>query len=68
LYSVLWSGTPSEILKEALDYVDFAPDRVACQDATRIGIVALMVMQESKVAAPTTVHCDHFNFKRVMQN
>ena len=34
LYSHLWDGTPSNVYKRGVDYVDFAPDRVACQDAT----------------------------------
>ena len=34
LYSHLWEGTPSQAFSRGKDYVDFAPDRVACQDAT----------------------------------
>ena len=34
LYSHLWDGNPSKVLQRGEDYVDFAPDRVACQDAT----------------------------------
>ena len=34
LYSHLWDGTPTSTFERAKDYVDFAPDRVACQDAT----------------------------------
>ncbi len=34
MYSHLWDGTASGVYKRGVDYVDFAPDRVACQDAT----------------------------------
>ena len=36
LYSHLWSKTPDTVFARGADYVDFAPDRVACQDATAI--------------------------------
>ncbi|MGY8923063.1 MAG: aconitate hydratase, partial [Flavobacteriales bacterium] len=42
------------------DYVDFAPDRIACQDATaQMALLQFMQSGKSKVAVPTTVHCDH---------
>ena len=34
LYAHLWEGAPTKAFKRGKDYVDFAPDRVACQDAT----------------------------------
>ena len=34
LYNHLWEGQPTQTFKRGVDYVDFAPDRVACQDAT----------------------------------
>ena len=34
LYSHLWDGNPSKVYRRGKDYVDFAPDRIACQDAT----------------------------------
>ena len=34
LYAHLWDGTPSKVFQRGKDYVDFAPDRIACQDAT----------------------------------
>jgi aconitate hydratase len=41
-------------------YVDFAPDRVAMQDATaQMALLQFMSSQKSKTAVPTTVHCDH---------
>lgn len=46
--------------KRGLDYVNFAPDRVAMQDATaQMALLQLMNSGRSRVAVPTTVHCDH---------
>src|SRR5258705_12339433 len=42
------------------DYVDFAPDRVAMQDATaQMALLQFMTCGREKVAVPSTVHCDH---------
>lgn len=42
------------------DYVDFAPDRVAMQDATaQMALLQFMQAGRPKVAVPSTVHCDH---------
>lgn len=60
LYSHLWDGTPATVFKRGVDYVDFTPDRVACQDATaQMALLQFMHAGKSKVAVPTTVHCDH---------
>ncbi|WP_116789136.1 aconitate hydratase [Flavobacterium psychrotrophum] len=60
LYSHLWEKTPSQAFKRGKDYVDFAPDRVACQDATaQMALLQFMHAGKAKVAVPTTVHCDH---------
>lgn len=60
LYSHLWDGMPSQVFTRGKDYVDFAPDRVACQDATaQMALLQFMHAGKSKVAVPTTVHCDH---------
>ncbi len=60
LYSHLWDGTPNTVFERAKDYVDFAPDRVACQDATaQMALLQFMHAGKPKVAVPTTVHCDH---------
>jgi aconitate hydratase len=60
LYAHLWEGTPTGTFKRGRDYVDFAPDRVACQDATaQMALLQFMHAQKPKVAVPTTVHCDH---------
>jgi aconitate hydratase len=60
LYSHLWDGTPSKAFTRGKDYVDFAPDRIACQDATaQMALLQFMQAGKPKVAVPTTVHCDH---------
>ena len=60
LYTHLWSGTPETAFKRGEDYVDFAPDRIACQDATaQMALLQFMQAGKEKVAVPTTVHCDH---------
>ncbi|MFC4721058.1 aconitate hydratase [Geojedonia litorea] len=60
LYAHLWDGTPTKAYRRGKDYVDFAPDRIACQDATaQMALLQFMQAGKSKVAVPTTVHCDH---------
>lgn len=60
LYSHLYEGQPSATYKRGESYVDFAPDRIACQDATaQMALLQFMQAGKSKVAVPTTVHCDH---------
>ncbi len=60
LYAHLWEGAPSNAYSRGKDYVDFAPDRIACQDATaQMALLQFMQAGKSKVAVPTTVHCDH---------
>ncbi|MEK9957410.1 MAG: aconitate hydratase [Flavobacteriaceae bacterium] len=60
LYSHLWEQLPSAAFKRGADYVDFAPDRIACQDATaQMALLQFMQAGKPKVAVPTTVHCDH---------
>ncbi|ADV49731.1 aconitate hydratase [Cellulophaga sp. E16_2] len=60
LYSHLWEGTASKAFVRGKDYVDFAPDRIACQDATaQMALLQFMQAGKPKVAVPTTVHCDH---------
>ena len=60
LYNHLWDGTPSKAFARGTDYVDFAPDRVACQDATaQMALLQFMHAGKAQVAVPTTVHCDH---------
>ncbi|MGJ8550519.1 aconitate hydratase [Winogradskyella wichelsiae] len=60
LYSHLWEGKTDKAFTRGKDYVDFAPDRVACQDATaQMALLQFMQAGKPKVAVPTTVHCDH---------
>ncbi|TCI85441.1 aconitate hydratase [Tenacibaculum sp. M341] len=60
LYAHLWDGKPTTAYQRGKDYVDFAPDRVACQDATaQMALLQFMQAGKTKVAVPTTVHCDH---------
>ena len=60
LYSHLWGGKTDRPYERGNDYVDFAPDRIACQDATaQMALLQFMQAGKTKVAVPTTVHCDH---------
>ena len=60
LYSHLWDGMPTKTFTRGKDYVDFAPDRIACQDATaQMALLQFMQAGKAQVAVPTTVHCDH---------
>lgn len=60
LYSHLTDGEPTKAYTRGKDYVDFAPDRIACQDATaQMALLQFMQAGKPKVAVPTTVHCDH---------
>ena len=60
LYSHLWSGNPTHTFERGNSYVDFAPDRVAMQDATaQMALLQFMQAGRAQVAVPSTVHCDH---------
>lgn len=60
LYAHLWDGTTNKAFTRGKDYVEFAPDRIACQDATaQMALLQFMQAGKEKVAVPTTVHCDH---------
>ena len=59
LYSHLYQP-PARAYERGKDYVDFAPDRVAMQDATaQMALLQFMTCGRSTVAVPSTVHCDH---------
>ncbi|MDD2247163.1 MAG: aconitate hydratase [Proteiniphilum sp.] len=59
-FSHLSPGVQVKKYKRATDYVDFAPDRVAMQDATaQMALLQLMNSGRTSVAVPSTVHCDH---------
>ncbi|WP_419802626.1 aconitate hydratase [Mucilaginibacter sp.] len=60
LYAHLSAGDASQELQRGVDYVDFAPDRVAMQDATaQMALLQFMQAGRPQVAVPSTVHCDH---------
>ncbi|MBC7848205.1 MAG: aconitate hydratase [Chitinophagaceae bacterium] len=60
LYTHLWQGDPTQSFERGKSYVDFAPDRVAMQDATaQMALLQFMQAGRDKVAVPSTVHCDH---------
>ncbi|MDZ4751542.1 MAG: aconitate hydratase [Flavobacteriales bacterium] len=66
LYAHLWQGNAIEEYGRGKSYVDFAPDRVAMQDATaQMALLQFMQAGRSKVAVPSTVHCDHLIQARV---
>ena len=66
LYTHLWQGDPSEAYTRGGSYVDFAPDRVAMQDATaQMALLQFMQAGRAKTAVPSTVHCDHLIQARV---
>src|SRR3954463_5601053 len=59
LYNHLYTA-PKAALNRGRDYVDFAPDRVAMQDATaQMALLQFSTCGRSTVAVPSTVHCDH---------
>ncbi len=60
LYAHLWDGSASQAYERGVTYVDFAPDRVAMQDATaQMALLQFMQAGRPQVAVPSTVHCDH---------
>jgi aconitate hydratase len=60
LYSHLHEDSPLKDYERGEDYVFFAPDRVAMQDATaQMALLQFMMAGKAKVAVPSTVHCDH---------
>jgi aconitate hydratase len=60
LYAHLFETQPLEVFGRGKDYVDFAPDRVAMQDATaQMALLQFMNSGKETTAVPSTVHCDH---------
>lgn len=60
LYTHLWDGNATHAFERGKSYVDFAPDRVAMQDATaQMALLQFMQAGRTRVAVPSTVHCDH---------
>jgi aconitate hydratase len=60
LYAHLHKDQQAQVFERGRSYVDFAPDRVAMQDATaQMALLQFMQSGRPKVAVPSTVHCDH---------
>lgn len=60
LYTHLWDGNATTAYERGTSYVDFAPDRVAMQDATaQMALLQFMQAGRPRVAVPSTAHCDH---------
>lgn len=60
LFAHLHAESPTADFARGKDYVFFAPDRVAMQDATaQMALLQFMTCGRPKVAVPSTVHCDH---------
>ena len=60
LYAHLWENPASVVYERGKTYVDFAPDRVAMQDATaQMALLQFMQAGRKQVAVPSSVHCDH---------
>ena len=60
LYTHLWNVNVETAFTRGVDYVDFATDRVAMQDATaQMALLQFMQAGKSKVAVPSTAHADH---------
>src|SRR6188474_2387611 len=60
LFSHLHGNQALAVFERGKSYVDFAPDRVAMQDATaQMALLQFMQAGRPKVAVPSTVHCDH---------
>ena len=69
LYSHLWENPATRSFGRGADYVDFAPDRVAMQDATaQMALLQFMQAGRPKVAVPSTVHCDHLITAKIGAN
>src|SRR5512139_3268305 len=60
LYAHLYGKPAGGPWKRGVDYVDFAPDRVAMQDATaQMALLQFMMAGKQQTAVPSSVHCDH---------
>jgi aconitate hydratase len=66
LFAHLHADSPVQDFRRGKDYVFFAPDRVAMQDATaQMALLQFMTAGRAKVAVPSTVHCDHLIQARI---
>ena len=66
LFAHLHSDQALQVFERGKSYVDFAPDRVAMQDATaQMALLQFMQAGRATAAVPSTVHCDHLITARV---
>jgi aconitate hydratase len=66
LYAHLFEKQQLKTFKRGVDYVDFAPDRVAMQDATaQMALLQFINSGRNTTAVPSTVHCDHLILAQV---
>ena len=66
LFAHLHPDQEVQVFERGKSYVDFAPDRVAMQDATaQMALLQFMQAGRQSVAVPSTVHCDHLITARV---
>jgi aconitate hydratase len=60
LYSHLAEKSDLTRINRGSDYTDFAPDRIAMQDATaQMALLQFIVTGKERVSVPSSVHCDH---------
>lgn len=60
LYSHLRNAERYQPLQRGADYVEFAPNRVAMQDATaQMALLQFIQAGKEQSAVPTSIHCDH---------
>jgi aconitate hydratase len=60
LFSHLYEKFHKGSFSRGIDYVDFAPDRVAMQDATaQMALLQFMMAGKEQTSVPASVHCDH---------
>lgn len=60
LYAHLFNRKELRSYKSGIDYVDFAPDRVAMQDATaQMALLQFIMAGKDTSSVPVSVHCDH---------
>ena len=65
LYSHLYKKFHGGSFSRGVDYVDFAPDRVAMQDATaQMALLQFMMAGKAQTTIPASVHCDHLIMAR----
>ena len=65
LYSHLIDGAENRTYKRGADFAEFHPDRVAMQDATaQMALLQFTTAGKSRVAVPSSVHCDHLIIAR----